>query len=327
MKVFKSLFLVLIVMFTSVFVFACGDKEEEKTPTPDVPATPDAPVQLEKIKVLLPNGAPLMAIGGLLDSEAFDFEVVNGADPLSAALLGNDYDMIIAPLNLGAKLSTAGKTKYKIDSLITVNNTYIVSKEKLESAEDLKDITVLAYGQNSTPDIVLKASNKKFGLNMKLNYEASVNDVMSKLVAGSSDSQYSLMAYPQVTKIQNALGKDNINVLDVVSLFGDDIVFPQACLYVNSEKDKDYSAHLKLIEENIKLANEKPEDYARVIADKNPFFVGLGETVIAESLPHTNIVYLKAKDNKKAVNDYVDYLNEYVPNLLQGKTLSDDFYN
>ena len=38
----------------------------------------DPKKDLEKIKVLLPSGAPLIAVGDLLDNEAFDFTIVAG---------------------------------------------------------------------------------------------------------------------------------------------------------------------------------------------------------------------------------------------------------
>ena len=324
----KNVILVMVLLVAGV-LFACA-KEDEKTPVENPTGgdqTPEEPVKLEKIKVILPSGAPLMAIGGLLDNDAFEFEVTNGPDALGPALMGNDYDIVIAPLNLGAKQHTLGKTSFKLDSIITTNNTYLVSKNSLSGVEDLNDINILGYGQNATPDIVLKAAKTKFNLNYKISYQASANDVMSLFISGSSEAEYILAAYPQVTVIKNKLAGQTINVLDVVSLFENSEVFPQACLYVNASKEKDYSAYLKLIEENIKLANEKPADYAKLIADKHAFFKSLGEDVLKDALPNTNIVYLKAKDNKAAVNQYVEYLNTYAPALLSGKTISDEFYN
>lgn len=277
---------------------------------------------LEKIKVLLPSGAPLMAIGDLLDSEEFEFTVVNGADPLSAALISGEYDMVIAPLNLGAKLYTAGKTSYKLDSIITSNNTYLISREDFK-VEDLNEKTILGYGKNSTPDIVLKVVLAQKGINAQIEYQTSVADVMSLFLANESSSKYSLSAEPQVTLIKNKV-KD-ITVIDLVNVFGEGQIFPQACLYVKA--DKDYSDYLKLIEKNIKSLNSKPEKYAESIISKHTYFETLGKDVLAESLPKCNIVYLKASQNKEAVNNYVDYLNTYANPILGGKTVDDGFYN
>lgn len=297
--------LVALILMAILFIGFTGCKEKN----------------LEKVTVVLPSGAPLMAIGDLLDNEAFEFTVVNGADPLSAALISGEYDMVIAPLNLGAKLYTTGKTSYKLDSIITSNNTYIVSRNEF-TVEDLNGKNILAYGKNSTPDIVLKAALESKGLTSNISYQTSVADAMSLFLAGDEASEFTLTAEPQATMIKNKVA--GVTVIDLLSVF-DGKVFPQACLYVKA--DKDYSDHLKLIEKNIKALNNKPADYAKSVVSKHTYFETLGEAVLTEALPKCNIVYLKAKDNKTAVNDYVNYLNQYANAVLGGKTVDDGFYN
>lgn len=309
----KKLFILFVLFILSLSFVACGEDSGKKEPDE----------KLEKIKVVLPSGAPLMAVGGLLDNEAFDFTIVNGADPLSAALISGEYDMVIAPLNLGAKLYTAGKTSYKLDSIITSNNTYLVSRNNF-TVESLNGVTILPYGQNSTPDIVLKVALAQKNINATLaDYKASVAEVMQLFLANDPSAEYALSAEPQVTLIKSKVA--DVTVIDLVSVFEEGKVFPQACLYVKG--DKDYKGHLELIEENIKHLNEKPEEYANTVLNKNAYFEGLGVEVLKTSLPKCNIVYLKAAENKEAVNNYIDYLNNYAPKILGGKTVDDKFYN
>ena len=312
MKEIKKFIAIILLFVMSLGLVACGDNKEQ-----------DEPKDLEKIKVVLPSGAPLMAIGDLLDNAAFDFTVVNGADPLSAALISGEYDMVIAPLNLGAKLYTLGKTAYKLDSIITSNNTYLVSRSSFTLAE-LNGKTILPYGQNSTPDIVLKVALESKGINAQLaDYKASVAEVMQLFLANDASAEYALSAEPQVTLIKSKV--QGVTVLDLVSVFEEGKIFPQACLYVKG--DKDYSGHLNLIEENIKKLNIKPEEYANSVLNKHTYFEGLGVEVLKTSLPKCNIVYLKASQNKEAVNNYIEYLNNYAPAILGGKNVDDSFYN
>lgn len=319
MKVLGKLFLVLIMIFALSFAFACSKDE-----TDDNKQNNESGEKLEKIKVMIPGGAPLMALAGVYKTDEFEIEVVNGAENLQAALMGSEYDMVIAPLNLGAKFHTLNKTSFKLDAIITTNNTYIVSKNSVD-VNDLKGAKILAYGQNATPDIVLKAANQKYNLGLEFEYMASANDVTPLFIAGDESANYILSAYPQITQIKNKVS--DANVLNVVSLFGEDEVFPQACLFVNSKTGKDYSKHLELIKNNINLLNEKPAEYAQSVVSKHAFLTGLGTEVLTEALPKTNIVYLKAKDNKDKVNNYIDLLNTYAPKLLEGKTVSEEFYN
>ena len=48
----------------------------------------------EKIRVLLPQGTPLVAVGNLLDDEMFSFDIVNGQDPLIEAFTKGEYDLL-----------------------------------------------------------------------------------------------------------------------------------------------------------------------------------------------------------------------------------------
>ena len=212
MKKIKNFLIIVLTLVVSLFI---GCKKD-----------------LEKIKVLLPSGAPLIAVGDLLDNEAFDFTIANGADVLSASLITNDYDIIIAPLNLGAKLYVAGNSNYKLAAVLTTNNTYLVSKEPLTSITDLSGKQILGYGQNSTPDILLKAALEKNSVTTGgIQYQTSVADVMSLFMTGAEEAQYSLLAEPQLTKIKQKF--PNVNVLNIADQYGENTVFPQACLFVN----------------------------------------------------------------------------------------------
>ena len=305
MKNIKNLLIIMLTLIASLFI---GCKKD-----------------LEKIKVLLPSGAPLIAVGDLLDNEAFDFTIANGADLLSASLITNEYDFIIAPLNLGAKLHIAGKSNYKLAAVITTNNTYIVSKVKLDSISDLAEKNILAYGQNSTPDILLKAALEKNQVQTSgIEYQTSVADVMSLFMTNAENAEYSLLAEPQLTKVKQKFPE--VNVLNIASEYGKNTVFPQACLFVNKNSEKEYQDYLELIEDNVKYLNKKPSKYAEKIENKNELFTSLTKEVLAEALPNCNITYLLAKDNKDIVEDYMELLNKYAPKLLGGQTVNEEFY-
>ena len=315
MKNLKVLFSLFLVLLMALFV-AC-DKEQENNNNNDE--------KLEKIKVFLPNGAPLMSIGGLIGNEAFEFEFANGADALSAALIKEDYDMIIAPLNLGAKLYLAGTSMYKLDSVITTNNTYLVSKNEITSTADLAGLNVLAYGRNSTPDIIFKAALTKNNVTCNVAYQGTVADVFGLFKGGSEEATYSLLAEPQVTMLKKS--NPNLYVLDMAKEVEDGKVFPQACLFVKVSSSDKYDKHLELIKENINSLNANPTDYAAKVEDKHTFFKTMTKEILAPALPNCNIVYLKASSNKGVVEDYIGLLNTYAPALLGGKTVDEGFYN
>ena len=81
-----------------------------------------------KYSVLAPTGAPGYALLPLADNDSVSLELVDGADSLQAAFVNPDpqYDVIVAPTNLGAKLISAGKTDYRLAAVVTTGNLYIV---------------------------------------------------------------------------------------------------------------------------------------------------------------------------------------------------------
>ena len=112
----------------------------------------------EEVKVIVPQGNPFIAVGKLVGEENITIENVNGAAGVKAALLSGDYDIVVAPLNLGAQLYSTGNSKYVLDSVIALGNTYIISNKdkQLNTIKDLEGKTILAYSKGGTPDIVLQ---------------------------------------------------------------------------------------------------------------------------------------------------------------------------
>ncbi len=299
-KLFSLLFLIVL-----VFAFFGCEKKDEKT-----------------YKVILPSGTPLIAFGALLDDENFNVEIVNGSDPLQAAFVGGEYDIIVAPFNLGAKLYLAGKSKYLIDAIITTNNTYLISKNEYASLNDIKDKKVLAYGAGSMPFVGVKALSDDLSLNLNITpLNSGVADVAASFLAQKEDYDLYMMAEPNLTILKD---KTELFYFDVAKELNKTLV--QACLFVNPESNVS-DVVLNKIQNNIKSLNDKPEEYAKEVLNKNEFFAKLGEDNLKKSIPNCNIVYKKAIDNKDIVNSTYELLNKYVPNLLNGSKPDEGFFN
>ena len=300
----KKLLLASLIMATSLSLVACGKKEE--------------------IKVLTPSGTPLMAIGGLIREKGINIENVNGPENLVTGLSTKSHDIIIAPLTAGAKLSIAKKSEYKLEAVVTTNNTYIISKgaTTLTNISDLSGKKLIAYGQNNTPDIALKNALSKSNItDCEITYEADVTTATSTFMGGS-DYEYCLIAEPQITALKAKGAK--LNVLDLKDYMSTTIY--QAGIFVNpNSNQKRCNEVIKQIKNNIEYLNEKPAEYAKKVIDKNAFFTKMGEEVLKDSIPNANISFIKAKDNKDKINAYFDIVNEYNSKILGGNVL-DEFY-
>lgn len=307
MKSLKKLFTVMLLIFGLLLLVGCGE-EDNKT-----------------YKVLLPSGTPLMAVGGLLDDAEFDFKVVNGQDPLISGFTSAEYDMIIAPINLGTKFYIAGKSNYQFKAIITTNNTYIISKGEISSLNDLQGKKITAFGASAAPGLALKGALDIKGIDATVNYQNSAADVMMLYSSNTDDSDFYLSAEPNITKIEDKTGKP-INKISLQEQIKDELpVLIQACLFVNPNSNVSNKV-INKIKENIENMNKNPENYAKQVLNKNDFFNGLGESVIAKAIPNCNIDFIEAKDNKDVITKYYDFLNKYQNAVLGGKTPSEEFY-
>ncbi len=311
MKKIKMLLIIMMLLLVSVSVACKKDDVNEDNGNTTV----------EKVKVLLPSGTPLIALGGLLDNSNFEFEVSNGQELLSAGLLSNDYDLIVAPLNLGYKLFTKNQSQYKLDSIITTNNTYLYSLNELSLAS-LNGKTVLAYGQGSSPYVALNKFNAKNQLGLTIETLTSASDVQQTFMANNTYDAY-LGAEPNISIIKSK-GKQ-INVMPVTDYIDIDVLI-QACLFVN--KNKNVKAEvLETIKNNINSMNNNPTEYVNSIFNKEnvttkySFFNTVGKETLTSAIPNCNIVYLKGSENKDTVNTYLTFVG-----LLSEGTVSNEFY-
>ena len=243
--------LIIVMLFLCFIVSACGK-------------------ETDKVTIISPGGVPFMAIGGLLEDSELSIDAVSGAENLQTALSSGSHDIVIAPINLGAKLYGSGKSQYKVAAVITMNNAYIVTKasNELETVNDLIDKEIMAFGKAGVPGGLLQFlyntnSNLSLDLIGENWYESSV-DVYG-LFKKDTVAEYALMSEPEISKLKI---NDQINVktLDVCQLLNIDIA-PQACIFVNpnSENLNKISDVLAKIKTNIEFLNENPEEYANTI--------------------------------------------------------------
>lgn len=302
--------LLVVIMFLSSFL-CLGCKEEK----------------LETIKVIVPSGTPLVAIGGVLENSNYEVDVVSGADLLTAALLQGEYDVVIAPITAASKLYILKGIDYKFASIITTGNNYLVSKNGSSNISDLNGKKVLAYGANNTPDIVLKAALSKYGVNCEIEYQSSVSDVTPFIKNETSEYDYFLTAEPALTQLKLKFGLD-LTVIDLQSAIDDEIeMIPQAGVFVlKNDKEKEINKFLKDIEKNIKDLNENSDKYYEKVSSYNEYFTKLGEEVLEKSLKTSNIKYYNAKEVKETMNKYYELLNKYNNALLNGKVPDEEFY-
>ena len=319
----KKILLTSLIAITGLALVGCKDKTTRPTTTKDNTTTTVAPKK--EVKILTPSGTPLMAIGGLIGEEGIKIDTVSGPDNIATELAKNQLDIIVAPLTAGAKLYIAGKSNFKLEAVVTTNNTYIISKKSttLTNISDLSGKKIVAYGQNNTPDIALQNAIKTNNVTgVDITYENDVTTATSTFLGGN-DYDYCLIAEPQITALKVNKGLD-LNVLDLSSYMSTTIY--QAGIFVNPKADQTRCNEvIEQIKNNITSLNANPSSYADIVLNKNDFFTKMGKEVLSQSIPNANISFIKASENKANIKAYYTEVNNYKAAILNGM-VDDDFF-
>lgn len=306
-RLIKNLFILPLILFLALVLVAC-DKEFE----------PD-----RRVSVIMPSGTPVLALGGVMDQEN-DIEVVTDTSLLQVALTTDSTDIVICPLTMATNLYLKGKSTYKLEAIVTYNNAYLISNNSLDNYSDLNGKFIVGFNENNTPGIILKMFLEQNNIDAEVQYEANVNGSVNAFT--SSNTEYAVVAEPQLTKIKKA--NPNLNFLNLGDLVSDTFI-PQAAIFVKAESsdDENVKYFLERIEENIKFMNEKPNEYIDSVANNHPYFNTIGLDVLKECIPTINVSYLKASKNKEVIEAFYKNVDKYVNNFFGGKTPDEAFYN
>lgn len=270
--------------------------------------------QNEEVKILAPSGAPALGILGAFDAEnVASVETVSGSDVLQAELAKEDgeYDIIVAPSNLGMTLASKGADNYELAAVITWGNLYLVSADA-DALE--KEGELAAFGEGAVPQLVLEHALDIDALSLNVTYHSAVSDAQAQLLSGKAD--VALLAEPAVTATI-AKAKENGTQLQVIAdlqqLYAEkndtaaDSGYPQAAIFVK----KGESASLRSVLEQIEtFANETSSDsdaLSEKIEAVGADVLGVPSAAVAlNSWERQNIRYVSAQDAKADLAQFAE---------------------
>ena len=278
-------------------------------------SSPPKEETVEPVSILCPTGAPAFSIQGAADLEDVSIEYVDGSDLLTSELAKEDgeYDIIVAPTNLGAKVYSESES-YNLDAVLTWGNLYLVGPEGI----DLKTASIAAFGQNAVPGLVFNKVEEE-GLNVT--WYSSAAEAQQALLTGQQ--QVALLAQP-VAQATVAKAKENgkeFSVLqDLQALWqektgSEDAGYPQASLFVKADEQEKVSRVLDGIETFIADADE--DTLTSAIDKAGADTLGLPNTQIAvKTWKQQNIRYVKGKDAKEDIENFLKVFKMELPEGL-----------
>lgn len=267
----------------------------------------------EDLKVLVPSGAPALSLISEYEniSEKGEVKIVEGSDLLSAELVKKDsqYDVIIAPINLGCQLIAKEQTDFRLAGVVTWGNLYVVENEGVKEG-------LAAFGEKAVPGKMFSLVQDSLAddmKNQKITYYNAVTDVQAQMLSGKV--KYGLMAQPAATATI-AKAKENGMTLsiacDIQELYqkktnSSQKGYPQAAVFVKSKGDT--SALLEAIAQftNSEIDEAKIKEYVDKI---KPETLGLPSSeIVVKTWKQQNISYKDASEVKEDVQSLLKQFN------------------
>lgn len=281
----------------------------------------------KKVSVIVPTGTPSLGIANVLnDKTLVDANIVSGSDPLIAAFTNASYDVVVAPVNLGAKLYNSNENfSYILYKTIVWGNYYLVSNEEIETLENLEGKTVLVFGMNSTPDVVLRTLISAKNINVNLEYVDDVTTANSYLLSGKADIIVS--AEPSLTKIS---ANKNFYILDLQKQWQQltgRYSLPQAGIFIKKNiKDEKYlKSVLDKMIESVQMASTKPNVLVANAINVDENLAKIGEESLQKAIGNCNLRV--EETDKEAIEFYFSQVIKLgIGATVGGKLPDEGFY-
>lgn len=279
-----------------------------------------------EIKIIVPSGTPALGLSNYFAaaSDEIKWEIVDGSDPLVAAFTSRTHDIVVAPVNLGSKFYNNNQA-YLLYKTFVWGNTYIASTKEITKFEDLEGLNITAFGESSTPGIVLKALLKYYNINANVTYVADVATSNQALLTNKADTI--LTAEPSLSNVKT---KKSVHIIDLQAVWMEmtgSYSYPQAGIFVKASKKNNPNVKAVLAD-MLKSVNdavndpEKTSSYAITLTES---FKTLGQTILSAAIP--NCHYDTTTPDKDAVEFYFNQLTELgLKNMFGGALPDEAFY-
>ena len=306
-KNFKFIYIILV-LFSMLFITGCIDDSSKK------------------VSVIVPTGTLSLGIANVLnDKTLVDANIVSGSDPLIAAFTNASYDVVVAPVNLGAKLYNANENfSYILYKTIVWGNYYLVSNEEIATLESLEGKTVLVFGKNSTPDVVLRTLISAKNINVNLEYVDDVATANSYLLSGKADIIVS--AEPSLTKMS---ANKNFYTLDLQKQWQQltgSYSLPQAGIFIKKDsKDEKYlKTVLDKMIESVQMAQTKPNVLIASAVSVDENLAKIGEETLQKAIGNCNLRV--EETDKEAIEFYFSQVIQLGIGATVGGKLPDEAF-
>lgn len=289
----------------------------------------------ETIKVVTPDGLPALSLVNMMDTKKIDniqlnYKVEKMSDALIVDMLKREGDIAIVPSNFSAQLYNK-KLGYKILGTIGWGSFYVVSRDNINSLEELKGKEVYTFGKGLTPDLIFQSILEKKGINknsIKINYLSSGNEVASLYLGKKVDTI--VIPEPMLSKVLSKSPTSTIvaNLNDEwKNITNSDLGYPQSTLVI---KEEIYETNPKFVKEFINKLTESIsklyKNSGEIVENVKRNSLSIDTSVLNKVLTRANIFYTPIIDCKEEYNNYFKILELTNKKVIGGKLPDEDIF-
>lgn len=289
----------------------------------------------ETIKVVTPDGLPALSLVNMMDTKKIDniqlnYKVEKMSDALIVDMLKREGDIAIVPSNFSAQLYNK-KLGYKILGTIGWGSFYVVSRDNINSLEELKGKEVYTFGKGLTPDLIFQSILEKKGINknsIKINYLSSGNEVASLYLGKKVDTI--VIPEPILSKVLIKSPTSTIvaNLNDEwKNITNSDLGYPQSTLVI---KEEIYETNPKFVKEFINKLTESIsklyKNSGETVENVKRNSLSIDTSVLNKVLTRANIFYTPIIDCKEEYNNYFKILELTNKKVIGGKLPDEDIF-
>lgn len=289
----------------------------------------------ETIKVVTPDGLPALSLVNMMDTKKIDniqlnYKVEKMSDALIVDMLKREGDIAIVPSNFSAQLYNK-KLGYKILGTIGWGSFYVVSRDNINSLEELKEKEVYTFGKGLTPDLIFQSILEKKGINknsIKINYLSSGNEVASLYLGKKVDTI--VIPEPMLSKVLSKSPTSTIvaNLNDEwKNITNSDLGYPQSTLVI---KEEIYETNPKFVKEFINKLTESIsklyKNSGETVENVKRNSLSIDTSVLNKVLTRANIFYTPIIDCKEEYNNYFKILELTNKRVIGGKLPDEDIF-
>ena len=317
----KKIILITLSLLLVLTALACG-KPESETEQPQTPAEP--------VKVAALAGPTGMGLAYMMQDmqDRYSVELFTAPDQVTAKIINGEVDIAAVPINLASVLYKKTEGKVNVIAINTLGVLYLLENgNSIQSISDLKDKTIYATGQGSTPEYILNYLLDANGLtdSVKVEYIADNSELIAKLADGSVEIALLPEPHVSIASAQN----ENVRVaLKINDLWSEknDTKLVQGVYIVRTEYLADHKAQVDA------FLKDAEESANKVVTDENAAAVIVAQGIIGKepiakrAIPNCNITLLKGAEMKASVSAMLKVLFDANPKSIGGAMPNDDFY-